>query len=173
MSQLLEHYIKILRILEEGWNVDTIYLDFSKAFDKVDHSILIDKLKILGITGKIENWIKSFLGGRQQQVIVNGFLSDPVHVKSGVPQGSVIGPLLFLVLISDIDKDVSSYTSSFADDTRVTKSILKEEDCRMLQSDLLKVFNWSTDNNMTFNDSKFELLRYGPNQDIKCSTSLI
>ena len=173
LSQLLEHYEKILRILEEGWNVDTIYLDFSKAFDKVDHSILIDKLKILGITGKIENWIKSFLSGRQQQVIVNGFLSDPVLVKSGVPQGSVIGPLLFLVLISDIDKDVSSCTSSFADDTRVMKSILNEEDCRVLQSDLLKVFNWSTDNNMTFNDSKFELLRYGPNQDIKCSTSYL
>jgi len=123
LSQLLEHYDQIIEYLQQGLNVDTIYLDFSKAFNKVDHGILLDKLEIIGIKGKIKDWIASFLTDRYQRVTVNGFLSDPMHVKSGVPQGSVIGPLLFLILISDIDHNIVSHTSSFADDTRLMKSI--------------------------------------------------
>ena len=171
LSQLLAHYDLIIEYLEKGLNVDTIYLDFSKAFDKVNHNIVMDKLEMLGISGKIKRWIHSFLSERYQRVIVNGFLSEPMHVKSGVPQGSVIGPLLFLVLISDIDQNVtSSHTSSFADDTRLLRESLNSLDCTALQSDLDAVFQWSLDNNMTFNDSKFELVRYGTNQELKDST---
>ena len=95
-------------------------LDFAKAFDKVDHNILLQKLQSLGINGKLYAWVKSFLLDRSQQVSVNGFLSEKVHVKSGVPQGSVLGPLLFLVLMSDIDCEIlESFLSSFADDTRI------------------------------------------------------
>ena len=128
---------------------------------------------MLGIKGKMNNWIKSFLTDRHQRVIVNGFLSDPVQVKSGVPQGSVLGPLLFLVLISDIDRNVSSHTSSFADDTRLLRAILNAHDCDKLQCDLHTIFQWSKDNNMAFNNSKFELLCYGPNQVLKDSTSYL
>ena len=82
------------------------------------------KRVLFGITGKLHRWIKSFLVDRSQTVMVNGFLSNPVHVKSGVPQGSVLGPLLFLILISDIDKEIlHSFLSSFADDTRVGKPV--------------------------------------------------
>ena len=107
--------------------------------------IVMAKLEILGISGKVHKWIQSFLTERYQRVIVNGFLSEPMHMKSGVPQGSVIGPLLFLVLISDIDQNLTSHTSSFADDTRILRAILNPLDCNALQSDLDSVLQWSID----------------------------
>ena len=106
LSQLLEHQDDILAALENGENFDSVYLDFSKAFDKVDHSIVLSKFKRLGITGKIYDWIESFLRDRQQSVIVNGVKSKPQEGISGVPQGSVLGPLIFLILIGDIDENI-------------------------------------------------------------------
>ena len=106
LSQLLAHFDKILGCLEEGKNVDTIYLDFSKAFDKVDHRILMQKLKAIGIGGKVGRWIYSFLTGREQIVIVNGVHSKPGPVLSGVPQGSVLGSLLFLIMMTDINENI-------------------------------------------------------------------
>ena len=118
VSELLMHYDRIVEILESGSNVDTIYLDFAKAFDKVDHGIVLKKLSLLGIRGHLLQWIQSFLSSRTQMVLVNGVLSDPSPVTSGVPQGLVIGPLLFLILIGDIDQNVAhSFLTSFADDT--------------------------------------------------------
>ena len=108
--------------LEKGFNVDVVYLDFAKAFDKLDFNITLSKIKSLGISGKIGRWIHSFLTGRKQSVVVNGTKSPAADVLSGVPQGSVIGPILFLILIGDIDQDVAhSFISSFADDTRIGK----------------------------------------------------
>ena len=172
LSQLLAHYDKIVSLLESGVNVDTIYLDFSKAFDKVDHSILLKKLSLIGIRGKTLSWIESFLTSRTQRVMVNGFLSEPVPVLSGVPQGSVLGPLLFLVLIGDIDTEIlSSFVSSFADDTRLFRAISGVRDASSLQTDLEKVYKWAEDNNMLYNNKKFEALRYGPDQVLKATTN--
>ena len=171
LSQLLTQFERILSRLEAKQNVDVIYLDFSKAFDKVDHQIILEKLRLMGVKGKLLLWIKSFLFNRTQRVMVNGFLSEPVNVISGVPQGSVLGPLLFLILISDINKDVlQSFLSSFADDTRIGMSITSEEDVLQLQEDLNKVYLWAQQNNMSFNENKFELLRYGLNHQIKTDT---
>ena len=167
LSQLLNHYDNIIHELEKGNNVDVIYLDFAKAFDKVDHGILCHKLKQLGITGKIGAWIHNFLNERQQAVIVDGQLSTLSDVLSSVPQGTVLGPILFLILINDIGDNIASTISSFADDTRVLRGIQDTNDILALQEDLRRVYEWQNDNNMQFNDKKFEVLRYGPNQDFK------
>ena len=172
LSQLLTHYDNIISLLQNGVNVDTVYLDFAKAFDKVDHSIVLKKLSLLGIRGKILSWIESFLTNRTQKVMVNGFLSEPAPVISGVPQGSVLGPLLFLILIGDIDRNIAeSFISSFADDTRLTRTVSGVRDASSLQTDLEKIYQWSVENNMTFNSKKFEILRYGPDDVLKCTTS--
>ena len=172
LSQLLDHHDKIISLLERGLNVDSIYLDFSKAFDKVDHQIVLSKLSRLGVRGNLLKWIESFLKNRTQRVVVNGLLSDPCPVISGVPQGSVLGPLLFLILLSDIDeKIVSSFLSSFADDTRVSRGVADVADASALQRDLEVVYQWAEDNNMFFNNLKFECLRYGIDSTLKLTTN--
>ena len=161
LSQLLSHYEKILDLLEKGHDVDVIYLDFAKAFDKVDFSVTLRKLNNLGITGKVGRWIHSFISDRTQTVLVNGSRSEPADVKSGVPQGSVLGPLIFLILIGDIDQSIAhSFLSSFADDTRVGHAVDSHADSINLQNDLEEIYLWTDDNNMQLNGGKFEHLHY-------------
>ena len=139
--------------------VDMVYLDFAKAFDKVDHGILRHKVKDLGITGKLGQWFYHFLTNRKHFIRLPGRLSEDHPVISGVPQGTVIGPLLFIIMIADIDRDVdSSKLISFADDTRVYRQIAHIEDCESLQQDLNSVYKWASDNNMFFNAKKFHYL---------------
>ena len=160
LSELLAHYEQIMENLNNDIGTDTIYLDFAKAFDKVDFQILLNKLHCLGIGGKLGKWIYSFLYGRKQTVIVNGVKSSISPVLSGVPQVSVLGPLLFVIMIIDIDEGViSSTVRSFADDTRVCKGIINVHDATTLQKDLNSIYSWAEDNKMTFNDTKFEMLR--------------
>ena len=174
LSQLLSHYDRILELLEEGVNVDVVYLDFAKAFDKVDFGVTLKKLNDMGIRGKVGSWIYSFLTNRTQTVLVNQCRSEQAAVKSGVPQGSVLGPLLFLVLIGDIDKNIAAaFLSSFADDTRVGSSISSVQDTEVLQADLKSVYDWTIENNMELHGDKFELLRYGVNSEIKAETDYI
>ena len=174
LSQLISHYDRILELLENGDNVDVIYLDFAKAFDKVDFGVTLKKLNEMGISGRVGHWVYSFLTDRTQTVLVNKCRSRKADVKSGVPQGSVLGPLLFLVLIGDIDKGVAAaFLSSFADDTRVGCNIKSVEDTEKLQTDLQSVYTWTTDNNMELHGDKFELLRYGQNSDIISQTNYI
>lgn len=137
LTQLLSHYDQVLKALEEGGNCDTVYLDYAKAFDKVDVGLLLQCLKDKGITGNLWRWLLSWLTGRQQRVLANGDISSSVAVTSGVPQGSVLGPLLFLVLIDSIaDCNLSSWVSIFADDTRIGRIIRDENDAQALQDDL-------------------------------------
>ena len=138
-----------------------IYLVFAKAFDKVDIAVTLRKMKDLGIQGKLERWIHSFMNDREQAVTVEKKITKPQSVKSGVPQGSVLGHLIFLILIGDIDQNIpSAFLSSFADDTRVGKGIETEQGVRALQDGLNAVYTWAKNNNIEFNSEKFELLRY-------------
>ena len=174
LSQLLQHQDRITQLLEEGLNVDVVYLDFSKAFDKLDIKITLQKLLNMGVTGRLFCWIQTFLSGRNQCVIVDGVRSDMVPVCSGVPQGSVIGPLLFLILLNDIDRETNyAHVSSFADDTRVSSGIRSAQDVGNLQNDLNKIFEWAQTNNAFFNADKFECLRYGPDENLKQNTNYL
>ena len=161
ITQVMRFYDSILNLLEEGHAVDAIYLDFAKAFDKVDHKILLLKLKSVNITGKIWNWIGEFLQNREQRVRVGSTLSNTKKVLSGVPQGSVLGPLLFLVMICDIDKDtLEVMVGIFADDTWLWKVYKGEEQAQALQEELEKVYQWANFNNAKFNSDKFEAIRF-------------
>ena len=95
-----------MHMLDGGGSVDMVYLDFSKAFDKVDYGILLHKLKALGITGNLGLWFYNFLTNRSHFVRLPGGISDDFPVLGGVPQGTVLGPLLFLIMIADISKDI-------------------------------------------------------------------
>ena len=161
LSQLIEHQNRILEGLENNEDVEVVYLDFAKAFDKVHHGILLQKLRMVGITGKVYGWIKNFLSNRKQSVAVEGCMSSESNVTSGVPQGSVLGPILFLVHISDIDKEAHHCkVSSFADDTRIMKSIKDDSDRTLLQNDLNSIYQWANESKMKFNAGKFEMMRY-------------
>ena len=118
----------------KGCRTDTVYLDFAKAFDKVDHNILLKKIKAHGISGKIGKWIEKFLRERNFRVVANGHMSVEEDVVSGVPQGTVLPAVLFVIMISDIDeKVVNCVVRSFADDKRINKMIKNEEDRVTLQ----------------------------------------
>ena len=163
LSQLMDHYQSLLNIMETGHAADVIYLDFAKAFDKVDHGLLIEKLTALGIGGSVLKWIHVFLTNRLQTVKVDNLQSCTADVVSGVPQGTVLGPILFLLFIGDIDSELRfARASSFADDTRVVKEIGNAEDAAQLQADLKTLYEWAECNNMKFNGGKFKHLRYGP-----------
>ena len=103
LTQLLHHFDDVFEALMNNQDFDSIYLDYAKAFDKVDHKILLEKLKLYGIHTTLINWIDNFLSVRMHGVIVNGHLSFLALIISGVPQGTVLGPILFLILINDID----------------------------------------------------------------------
>ena len=169
LSQLLEHVEDSIRAWEIGKATDTVYLDFAKAFDKVDHDILCHKLKNLGIKGKVGIWIKEFLSGRSQQVSANGILSESVPVISGVPQGTVLGPILFIIMISDLGKElIYSVVSKYADDTKNIARISNLTDAEGFQYELDNiVYPWAPENNMTLNGDKFEYHRIGKNLDIE------
>ena len=168
LTQLLSYWDTILEELEQGNGVDVIYTDFSKAFDKVETGVLIHKLRDCGISGKVGTWIAAFLDStaRQQAVVVDGRVSSLTPVVSGVPQGTVLGPILFLVHIRDIANSLSDGTSatSFADDTRVKRGINSLEDCDILQADLQTIYDWARHVNMHFNSDKFECMRLWPRQ---------
>ena len=159
LTNLIEYYESILLQLENNRAADSIYLDFSKAFDKCDHGIILTKLHRLGIRGKLLEWIEGFLKRRKQCVVIEGCRSEAVWTTSGVPQGSVLGPLLFLILMYDITKGIThAILSSFADDTNVWKGISTLREKWQLQIDLDLIYQWAELNNLEFNSKKIQVI---------------
>ena len=138
-----------------------VYLDFSKAFDKVPHARLMHKVLQCGIGGEVYKWIKEWLKNRKQRVILNGFKSDWELVRSGVPQGSVLGPLLFLIYINDLDNSTSCMVSKFADDTKIATSVNDIKNCFKVQNTLDRLLGWADKWQMDFNKKKCKVLHIG------------
>ena len=147
--------------------VDMIILDFSKAFDTVPHDKLLHKLRHYGIRGNVHDWISVFLKRREQRVVVNGKNSEWIHVDSGVPQGTVLGPLLFLLYINDLPKCISNETTVrlFADDCIVYRTIRSMQDQILLQKDLDELSKWAHKWGMKFNASKCQVMRIHRSRD--------
>ena len=156
---LFKNYI--INAWNRGNQVDAIYTDFSKAFDRVDHTLLLRKLKRLGIADPLLSWIRSYLTGRTQYVRINNNVSHSIRVTSGVPQGSHLGPLLFILFINDLPT-VLNYSKilMFADDAKLFIEIASEEDHTHLQSDLDSLVTWCDDNRMDLNIGKCQTISF-------------
>lgn len=147
--------------------VDAVYTDFSKAFDTVHHGILINKLKCCGVVGPLLSWFDSYLSGRNLRVMINGFSSNPYAVTSGIPQGSHLGPHLFILFINDIYECFhNSKIYLFADDLKAIKSIHNLSDSILFQNDLSRLTDWCTRNKMALNIKKCNHVKFTRNINI-------
>ena len=161
LTNLLDFMEHISKWADDGSPVDVIYLDFQKAFDKVPHQRLLIKLKSHGMGESVVNWVRDWLSGRKQRVVVEGEESSWRPVISGVPQGSVLGPILFLIYINDLENEIGSNILKFADDTKMFRRVESQEDRHQLQSDLNKLVKWAEKWQMLFNKDKCKCLHIG------------
>ena len=158
-TQLLTLANELVSGLDKRQQHDLIVLDISKAFDRVPHERLLRKMDHYGIRGSTLEWIRAFLTDRVQQVTVEGATSDSIQVLSGVPQGTVLGPLLFLVFINDLPDCVDSGIRLFADDCTLYRCIKNQKDCDTLQQDLNKPAAWEKKWGMAFHPEKCSAIR--------------
>ena len=161
ITQLLHYLDKCTEEISIKKVVDVIYFDFAKAFDTVPHKRLLKKLQCYGVNGDILKWIEAFLTDRYQMVKVNEVLSTKRKVHSGVPQGSVLGPLLFVIYINDLPDVVRSLMYLFADDTKILSKIETKEDSKQLQTDIDALEKWSKDWLLKFHPDKCHVLTLG------------
>lgn len=162
-SNLLAFYSKVIDTVQEreGW-VDGVYLDLKKAFDKVPHRRLLWKIKTYGkVSGQLFDWMTDYLKGREMRTVIRNENSSWLEVTSGVPQGSVLGPVMFGLYVNDLADGIGSYINLFADDTKMMRKVKSIDDCRKLQEDLDKVGEWGRKWQMEFNPSKCKILEFG------------
>ena len=159
VTQLIKLTEDVSFALDHQKQVDLILLDFSKAFDTVPHQRLLAKLRHYGINGNCYNWIQTWLTRRSQSVVLDSISSSPVPVLSGVPQGTVLGPLMFLLYINDITQGINSPLRLFADDCLLYRVINSIGDTSRLQEDLNRLSEWADIWQLRFNITKCTVIR--------------
>ena len=160
VTNLLCFTNELIDAMSVGFEVHAIYADLSKAFDKINHSILVKKLNAYGICGSLLRWFKSYLCDRCQQVKLGLSLSSFRHVPSGVPQGSILGPFLFSLFINDIGNNFVCAFSLFADDLKIYRVIKGLNDTMFLQSDIVSLLRWCDENLMIINSEKCHIVKF-------------
>uniref|UniRef100_A0A8D2L497 Reverse transcriptase domain-containing protein n=1 Tax=Varanus komodoensis TaxID=61221 RepID=A0A8D2L497_VARKO len=160
-TNLVELYVKVSRWLDGRDAVDVVYLDFSEAFDKVPHDTLVEKLRSFGIHQSTVRWIRAWLTDRKQRVTISGESLEWRPVTSGVPQGSVLGPILFNLFINIMEEGVNSLLIKFTDNTKTGAVATSEEQVLQIQKDLDRLWKWAGDNRMAFNVDKCKVLHLG------------
>ena len=159
LTQLLETIHQWAATLDRAKSTHAIFLDFARAFDSVPYQRLLIKLNHIGVRGQVlKCQIESFLTGRMQRVLVNGCFSSWTPVMSGVPQGSVLGPLLFIIYINDIMDEVSSTGELFADDCVIYREVSDRRDAEELQRDLENILNWTKTWQLALNVEKCKVM---------------
>jgi len=166
MTQLLTVMEDWTLALDNSHSIDSVYLDFQKAFDTVPHQRLLHKLSAYGVGRSLRDWLQNFLTERSQCVVLNGMTSTSIAVKSGIPQGSVLGPILFVLYINDLPRTcIRSIVKIFADDTKIYRSVDDEAGRNILQQDLDTLNNWSETWQLKFNKSKCKVIHFGNNNE--------
>jgi hypothetical protein len=166
ITNLVEYLDDLNNTMERGVQTDSIYTDYSKAFDRVNHDMLIAKMKLMGIQDPALSWFNAFLRNRYQCVKINNYLSVPFEVPSGVTQGSHCGPWLFLLFTNDLSAGLTSPHLSFADDLKVYRAINSIQDSEALQKDIDTLAEWSRVNGLHLNPSKCSVITFSKSKNL-------
>jgi hypothetical protein len=161
VTNLLETFDFITENINRGFAIDILFIDFMKAFDLVAHPELLIKLEAYGFKDKLLSWIKAFLTDRRQRVVLDGYKSSWKNVLSGVPQGSVLGPLLFIIFINDLPNGLSVLCKLFADDSKLMHVIRNSKDRDEFQTNINRLLSWANDWKLNLNLSKCKVMHHG------------